>query len=142
MKLFSKIALSLLVIVSVTACTQSKQTQQENLTRIKNQEQNYKTKDLSELLKQLPNIKSVSTFKDFPQKGIISLRIAFLKDKDFHQEVNLNKNPSHIVVYTEQNSTKPVAISDDKGSEDLNMKEAITKYGNLKITAVHTVISQ
>ena len=77
MKLFSKIALSLLVIVSFTACTQSKQTQQENLTRIKNQEQNYKTKDLSELLKQLPNIKSVSTFKDFPQKGIISLRIAF-----------------------------------------------------------------
>jgi hypothetical protein len=66
----------------------------------------------------------------------------FLKDKDFHQEANLNKNPSHIVVYTEQNSTKPVTISDDKGSEDLNMREAITKYGNLKITAVHTVISQ
>ncbi|MBO9572611.1 MAG: hypothetical protein J7497_10460 [Chitinophagaceae bacterium] len=142
MKLFSKIALSLLVMVSVTACIQSKQTQQENLARIKNQEQNYKTKDLSELLKQLPNIKSVSTFKDFPQKGITSLRIAFLKDKDFNQKVSLNKNPSHIVVYTEQNSTKPVAISDDKGSEDLNMKKAITKYGNLKITAVHTVISQ
>ena len=142
MKLFSKIALSLLVMVSVTACIQSKQTQHENLARIKNQEQNYKAKDLSELLKQLPDMKSVSTFKDFPQKGIISLRIAFLKDKDFHQEVNLNKNPPHIVVYTEQNPNRPVEISDDKGSEDLNMKEAITKYGNLKIIAVHTVISQ
>lgn len=140
MKLFSKIALSLLVMSSFLACIGSKQTQQETLTRIKNQEQNYKTQDLSELLKQLPDMKSVSTFKDFPQKGITSLRIAFLKDKDFHQEVNLNKNPAHIVVYTEQNPNKPVEISDDKGSEDLSMKEAITKYGNLKITAVHTVI--
>lgn len=43
------------------------------------------------------------------------------------------------MVYTEQNPNKPVTISDDKGSEDLNMKEAIPKYGNLKITAVHTV---
>lgn len=56
-----------------------------------------------------------------------------LKDKDFNQEVNLNKSPSHIVVYTEQNPNKPVEISDDKGSEDLNMKEQEpSKYGNLK----------
>nr|WP_305051118.1 hypothetical protein [Elizabethkingia bruuniana] len=104
MKLFSKIALSLLVMSSVMACIGSKQTQQGTLTRIKNQEQNYKTQDLSELLKQLPDMRSVSTFKDFPQKGITSLRIAFLKDKDFNQEANLNKNPAHIVVYTEQKS--------------------------------------
>ncbi|HFK5565915.1 TPA: hypothetical protein ACG0AB_001398 [Elizabethkingia anophelis] len=139
MKLFSKIALSLLIMTSVMACIRSKQTQQEHLTRIKGNEQYYKGKDLSELLKQVPDMRSVSIFKDFPQKGITSLRIAFLKDKDFNQEVNLNKSPSHIVVYTEQNPNKPVAISDDKGSEDLNMKEAASKYGNLKITAVHTV---
>lgn len=77
MKLFSKIALSLLVMVSVMACIRSKQTQQETLTRIKDNEQYYKGKDLSELLKQVPDMRSVSIFKDFPQKGITSLRIAF-----------------------------------------------------------------
>ncbi len=79
MKLFSKIALSLLVMTSVMACIRSKQTQQEHLTRIKDNEQYYKGKDLSELLKQVPDMRSVSIFKDFPQKGITSLRIAFFK---------------------------------------------------------------
>lgn len=77
MKLFSKIALSLLIMTSVMACIRSKQTQQETLTRIKDNEQYYKGKDLSDLLKQVPDMRSVSIFKDFPQKGITSLRIAF-----------------------------------------------------------------
>lgn len=68
MKLFSKIALSLLIMTSVMACIRSKQTQQETLTRIKDNEQYYKGKDLSDLLKQVPDMRSVSIFKDFPQK--------------------------------------------------------------------------
>lgn len=134
-----KVMLSLVFFVLVTACINPRPTQKEMLLQVKKNELSYKGKDLSELLKKLPGMKTLSVFKDFPQRGTTSLSITFLKDKEYHDQVNKNKKPSNVIVYTQPNPDKPVEISDQTASEDLNMKEALLKYGNLKIVAVHVV---
>ncbi|MDV2493405.1 hypothetical protein CMU02_11910 [Elizabethkingia anophelis] len=139
MKKYTKIIFLLLTFSSMTACAQVKLNQKKALIEIKNNESDYKGENLSELLAQSPDMKMVSIFKNFPEGGVITFTIAFQKNKDYYDQINKKMKPSNITVYTKQDPLNPIELPEKTVNEDIGMKDAIKKYGNLKIIAVYLV---
>ncbi|MCT3662416.1 hypothetical protein ACH34E_16065 [Elizabethkingia anophelis] len=139
MKKYTKIILILLAFTSISACAQLHPKQKEILVDIKNNTSNYKGKNLSELLAQSPDMKMVNIFKNIPESGVTTFIIGFSKQKEYKEQFEKKLRPSNISVYVTSDQSNPVEIPDTVFSEDIQMKDAIKKYGNLKIIAVYLV---
>ncbi len=99
-----------------------------------------RVKNLSELLAQSPDMKMVSIFKKLSRGWCNNFYYCLPKKiKIIMTRLTKKMKPSNITVYTKQDPLNPIELPEKTVNEDIGMKDAIKKYGNLKIIAVYLV---
>uniref|UniRef100_UPI003891A53F hypothetical protein n=1 Tax=Elizabethkingia meningoseptica TaxID=238 RepID=UPI003891A53F len=115
MKTYLKLIILLTFVFSLNIKAQ-KLSQDQIVDKVIKEEGNYKNKNLSEVLKQFPDMKMIRINPNFPESNDIMFTIGFVSNDEFSKMIWSNTKTTSITLYLEQNPNNPVSFKG--GRED------------------------